>query len=222
MSVPPLLLIGASGHARALMAVLARDRNYSPVGFIDSFKAPGELAHGLPILGAESDVPELCQKHGIHNVLVAIGDNFQRQAMTERLCKRMPGLAFPSLVDPTAVVASDVELRSGVVVMAQAHVGPGCVLKEGALVNTKASLDHDGQLGAFASLAPGVIAGGGVRVGEGSFIGLGSRLIHRVQIGAHSVLGAGSLLLSDLPSGVLAYGTPARVVRTRYPNEPYF
>ena len=216
-----LLIIGASGHAQALLAMLARHGGFDPLGLIDSYQDVGRLAHGLPILGSESDVPHLCVKHGVNHLLVAIGDGYQRQAMTQRLGEQIPGVVFPSLVDPTAVVASDVEIGAGVVVMAQAHVGPGCVLQEGALVNTQASLDHDGQLGAFASLAPGVVAGGGVRVGEGSFIGLGSRIIHRVQVGSQTVVGAGSLLLKDLPSEVLAYGSPARVVRYRQPHEPY-
>jgi acetyltransferase-like isoleucine patch superfamily enzyme len=105
--------------------------------------------------------------------------------------------------------------------MAQSHVGAGCVLEEGALLNTQSNLDHDSLLGAFASLAPGAITGGRARIGAGSFIGLGSRLIQEVQVGCNTVVGAGSLVLADLPEGVLAYGTPARVVRSRQPDEPY-
>ncbi|MCP9903237.1 NeuD/PglB/VioB family sugar acetyltransferase [Cyanobium sp. BA5m-21] len=215
------MVIGGSGHAHALLAVLQRHGGYELVGLIDSFQPAGSQAHGLPILGGEADVPQLCELHGLHHLLVAIGDNHQRQAMTQRLQQQLPGAVFPALVDPTAVVAADAALAPGVVVMAQAHVGSGCVLDAGALLNTKASLDHDGHLGAFASLAPGAITGGRVHIGTGSFIGLGARLIQGVQVGPSTVVGAGSLVLSDLPSAVLAYGTPARVIRSRHPDEPY-
>jgi sugar O-acyltransferase (sialic acid O-acetyltransferase NeuD family) len=221
MITKPLLLIGASGHAHALLALLARHGRYEPVGLIDSFQPAGSQAHGLPILGGEADVPQLCTTNGVQHLLVAIGDNHQRQAMTQRLRQLLPDASFPHLVDPSAVVAADAKLGPGVVVMAQAHVGAGCVLEAGALLNTQASLDHDGHLGAFACLAPGAITGGRVHIGTGSFIGLGARLIQGVQVGPNTVVGAGSLVLSDLPSAALAYGTPARVIRSRQPDEPY-
>lgn len=217
----PLLIIGASGHAHALLALLHRHGDFQPVGLIDSFQPPGSRAHGLSILGAEADVPRVCAHRGMKQLLVAIGDNVQRQAMTERLRAQMPEVVFPTLVDPSAVVASDAQLAPGVVVMAQAHVGAGCVLEEGSLLNTQASLDHDSRLGAFASLAPAAVTGGRVSIGERSFLGLGSRVIQGVQIGRDTVVGAGSVVLSSLQDGILAYGCPARVVRQRLANEPY-
>jgi acetyltransferase-like isoleucine patch superfamily enzyme len=35
------------------------------------------------------------------------------------------------------------------------------------------------------------------------------------------VVGAGSLVLKDLPAGVVGYGSPARVTRNRQTDEPY-
>ena len=216
-----ILVIGASGHAHSLLALLQRHGGYRPVGLIDSFQPAGTCLHGMQILGGEDDVPQLCDRHNVQHLVVAFGDNFQRQAMTERLQRRCPEALWPSLVDPTAVVAADARLGPGVVVMAQAHVGAGCLLDSGSLLNTKASLDHDGDLGAFASLAPGSITGGRVRTGDRSFIGLGARVIQGVQIGCDTVVGAGSLVLQDLPAGVLAYGAPARVMRSRPADQPY-
>jgi sugar O-acyltransferase (sialic acid O-acetyltransferase NeuD family) len=217
----PLLIIGASGHAHALLALLQRHGGYQAVGLIDSFQSPGTRVHGLDILGSEHDVPRLCALHGVQHLLVAIGDNAQRQAMTQRLRGQLVDPVFPTLVDPTAVVAADARLAPGVVVMAHAHVGAGSLLEEGSLLNTQASLDHDGDLGAFASLAPGAITGGRVRIGARSFLGLGARVIQRVSIGHDTVVGAGSVVLSCLQNGVLAYGCPARVMRSRLPDEPY-
>ena len=216
-----MLIIGASGHAHAVLSVLYRHPRYKPFGLIDSFKPSGSEAYGLPILGSEADVPELCDRHGLHHLLVAIGDNAQRQAMTERLQLQCREAVFPSLVDPTAVVANDAQLGSGVLVMCQAHVGSGCVLEAGSLLNTQASLDHDGYLEPYASLAPGAITGGHVHIGARSFIGLGARVVQKVRIGSDTVVGAGSLVLKDLPDGIVSYGAPAKAVRTRLPDAPY-
>lgn len=221
MTAPPLLLIGAGGHARALLALLHRQGAFTPVGLIDSFRPDGPGLDGVPILGAEADVPALCDQLGVHHLLVAIGDNSQREAMTERLTACCADVVFPALIDPTAVVARGVHLGAGVVVMAMAHVGPGSELGDGVLLNTKASLDHDTDAAPFASLAPGVITGGRARLGARSFLGLGTQLVRGAEIGADTVVGAGSLVLGSLPAGVVAYGRPAQVIRSRKPDEPY-
>jgi acetyltransferase-like isoleucine patch superfamily enzyme len=89
------------------------------------------------------------------------------------------------------------------------------------IVNTKASLDHDGIMGASSSFAPAVTAGGEVTIKPFAAVLLGANIIHGISTGEHSVVGAGSLVLSNVPDRVVAYGLPARIIRTRQPGEPY-
>ena len=46
------------------------------------------------------------------------------------------------------------------------------------------------------------------------FIGMQSLILKGVTIGAQSVIGAGSVVTHDIPSGVIAAGNPARVIRS--------
>jgi acetyltransferase-like isoleucine patch superfamily enzyme len=73
----------------------------------------------------------------------------------------------------------------------------------------------------FASLAPGAVTGGGVEIGFRSAVGIGTAIKQRVVIGDDAVVGAKSYLNQNLPSGVVAYGSPARIIRTRSPGAPY-
>jgi len=222
MTLPaPLLLVGAAGHCHALLAVIQRQGLYRAVGLIDSQQPIGSTIHGLPVLGREVDAPALCRDQQIRHLFVAVGHNTHRQHLSERLLASLPGIVFPALVDPSAVIAADARIGAGVAVMALAHIGAGSVLADGALINTAASLDHDSQLDSFASLAPGVVTGGGVQVGARSALCLGARVVHRIFIGADTVVGAGALVMHDLPAAVVAYGAPARVIRSRDAQEPY-
>jgi acetyltransferase-like isoleucine patch superfamily enzyme len=105
--------------------------------------------------------------------------------------------------------------------MAGAVVSNHCVVGTGALVGTHASIDHDGVLDDFVSLAPSATTGGDVRIGACTAVGLGANVIHGVTIGAHTVVGAGALVLGDLPDRVVAHGVPATVARSREPGERY-
>jgi acetyltransferase-like isoleucine patch superfamily enzyme len=88
-------------------------------------------------------------------------------------------------------------------------------------LNTNSSLDHDSAMGDYASLAPGVATGGKARIGAFAAICIGAKVRHQVTVGEHTVVGAGAAVLQDLPGSVVAYGTPAKVIRQRQESDEY-
>lgn len=52
-----------------------------------------------------------------------------------------------------------------------------------------------------------------VRIGDNVFIGANSIVLKGVSIGSGSVIAAGSVVVKDIPSGVLAGGNPAKVIK---------
>jgi serine O-acetyltransferase len=49
-------------------------------------------------------------------------------------------------------------------------------------------------------------------IGEGAYLGIGSRVLGNITVGAHSQIGANAVVLSDVPDGATAVGMPARVI----------
>ncbi len=214
-------MIGAAGHARAVLEAIRAEGRWSVIGLIDSFQPPGTLAHGLTILGGERDVPRLLHAHEIHQVIIAIGDNFQRAAMWTRLQMAAPGVRLTGAIHPAAVIAPDVTIGPGSVILPGAVVVSGARIGQGCILNTACAFDHEGEMADWSSLGPGAIVGGRVRIGLRTAVGLGARVIQKLHIGADTLIGAGSLVLRDVPDAVLVYGAPARIIRTRRPDEPY-
>jgi sugar O-acyltransferase (sialic acid O-acetyltransferase NeuD family) len=213
-----LLIFGASGHAAVAIDAALRQGGYEIVGLVGAGRSePPVLGH--PVLGSDDDLAAIVRSTRADAAFVAIGDNAVRQAVAGRATRA--GLAFATLVHPLSSVAGSAAVAPGALVAAGAIVGPRAQIGAHAIVNTGAQLDHDCRLGDFASIAPAAVLGGDCAVEEGAAIGIGAVVIHGRRIGAHTVVGAGALVLHDLPAAVVAYGTPARVVRERQPGDKY-
>jgi sugar O-acyltransferase (sialic acid O-acetyltransferase NeuD family) len=217
----PILVFGSSGHASVVIDSIERQESYEIAGLVDSFKPAGAMILGYPVLGTEAELAEIARDRKVFGIVIAVGDNWRRAQVAARIRAAAPELQMVSALHPGAEVARGVEIGAGSVVMAGAvincnvRIGPCCI------VNTKASVDHDSSLEEFSSVAPGGTLAGNVHVGAYTAVCLQAAVAERCSIGAHSVVGAGSVVLNDLPDHVLAYGVPARVIRTRKEDEPY-
>jgi acetyltransferase-like isoleucine patch superfamily enzyme len=52
-----------------------------------------------------------------------------------------------------------------------------------------------------------------------SLIGARSIIVGNVRIGRGAIIGAGSVVVSDMPAGMVCYGVPARPRRPRWPSD---
>jgi acetyltransferase-like isoleucine patch superfamily enzyme len=112
---------------------------------------------------------------------------------------------------------SVIEFGDGAQINNNAYIkseGPGIRIGARALLGSCVEIiDSD-----FHELHPGRRRGGRpamapVELGENVFVGDGAKILKGVTIGAHSVIGAGSVVATSIPEGVVAAGNPARVVR---------
>ncbi|WP_299987997.1 acetyltransferase [uncultured Pontibacter sp.] len=195
-----MYLYGASGHAKVIIDIL-RDRAIPVLGAFDKNPAIKEVG-GVPVLGAQIE-EEVEQP-----VIISIGDNAIRRRVAEKL-KVVFGKAIHStaIVSPSATIAEGTVVMQGAVIQADAQVG------KHAIINTGASIDHDCQIGDYAHISPGAVLSGNVQVGEGTHIGAGAVVIPNLKIGKWCKIGAGAVVIRDLPDGVTAVGSPARIIK---------
>lgn len=97
---------------------------------------------------------------------------------------------------------------------------PGCDIGAFTYINAKfgVRVGRNAQVGSHCALySVSTIDGreGPVVLEEGACIGSHSTVMPGVTIGKDSIVGAHSLVLEDVPPGVIAFGVPARVVRRR-------
>ena len=218
---PQLIVFGAGGHGKSVLDTLFAEGKYTVIGLIDSTRPVGYEVLGVPELGTEADLPSIIAQRGCNTFFIAIGDNFQRSEVSNRLRVAIPDMTLVTAVHPRAVISPSAVLGAGTVVMAGAVVNAQCTIAGGCIVNTRSSVDHDCTMAPFSSLAPGATLGGGVTVGHRSAIGLGSNVNQQLDIGADTVIGTGACVVSNIPPSVVAHGCPCKVVRSREMDEPY-
>ena len=213
-----LLIAGAGGHAR-VVAESAGLSGWTVAGWIGPGDG-GAVMSGIPRLGSDEDLARVWHGEAIDAVIVAIGDNATRLRTAEDLARLAP-VRFAVVVHPAAIVAPSAALGPGTFVYPGAIVNPGARLGAHCMITTASSVDHDCVLDDGVSTGPGARTGGDCTIGRATAIGIGAVVLHGRRIGADTVVGAGALVTRDLPDGVIAYGSPAKVVRTREPGERY-
>lgn len=216
-----ILIFGASGHARCIIDIVEQVGKYQIAGVVDIEKEKGTFFEGYQVLGSIDDLPEIIATHKVERGIIAIGDNYSRSKNAEIIRNHSPNFSFVCAIHPSVIIGKNVKIGDGTVVLAGVIITNDAVVGEHCCLSTKSSLAHDSVLDDFSSLGPGVTTGGGVKVGRCSVLGLGVNILHGRSIGKHSVVGSGSLVVKDIGDFIVAYGIPAKFVRTRDIDDRY-
>lgn len=207
-----VILYGASelGRDVASMGPALLDAWTGPTlhGFVDDRSAlHGTSVLDLPVLGGgewlESDD---AQGFG---VVVTIGDPAARRRVAERLAAR--GIPFATLIHPTVVTSPWVQIGEGSVVLARCTFTADIRVGRHVVFNPGCTVAHDVVVEDYVYVSPGVDLAGKVTLEHSCYLGTGAAVIPGRRVGARSIVGAGAVVVRDIPPDVTAVGVPARV-----------
>jgi sugar O-acyltransferase (sialic acid O-acetyltransferase NeuD family) len=207
----PLLLVAASGLAREVLAVIRTHKLYDVIGFLDdSPSLAGGLVDGVPVLGPVDQLTSYPNAQ----VLVCAG----RGTVRERIVSRLTGLGvddgrFASVVHPSIEVSQGSSVDLGSILLGGVAMTTAVSIGKHVVVMPNATLTHDCVLEDYATVCAGVTLGGNVVVKIGAYLGMNASVRERVVVGKDAVLGMGSVLLNNLPTGETWAGAPARPLR---------
>lgn len=204
-----LAIYGGGGHGKVVADTAERTGEWNEIVFFDDAYPEKTYCGRWNIIGKGGDL--YSQLSFYEGVIVAVGSNKTRLAITEKLISE--GALVVSIIDPTAVISKYAEINIGSVVFANTCINVDCFLGIAVIVNTGAVLEHDCNIGQGAHISPNATLGGGVIVGECGWVGINASVRQLVNMGAHCIVGAGSVVVSDVSDFDIVTGCPAKPIK---------
>ncbi len=197
-----IVIIGGGGHA-VVVAEAAIAAGLRISGFIDD-DARSTLNDLAPRLGGLStlDHAHLTRQHPL---ILGMGDLPLRRQII-----KATEASFATVIHPTAFISPSARIDDGVYIGPLAVVHSKAHVRAHASVNSGAVVEHDCVIGENSHVAPGAVLGGAATVGDNTLVGIGSRVLPGAQIGSDCVVGAGAAVVSEVETGQLVIGVPAR------------
>ena len=187
-----IAIIGAGGHGK-VVGEIALLNQYKTIDFFDD-QVNKIKNFPFKVLGTLNNLKDNLKNYDVF--FVAIGDNQIRHDKIKWLIKEK--VKIVSLIHPRATISKFSSLGVGTCVMANAVVNPGTLIKEGVIINTSSSIDHDCSIENYAHISPNCSLSGNVKIGKFTHLGTGTSVHPGILIGNGVKTGVGSKVFKNI------------------------
>lgn len=196
-----ITLYGASGHGKVVIDLL-KSSNIAIKAVVDDAPTTQEIL-SIPVEKAKNYLFDASEK-----VIISIGNNKIRKKLSTAL-----KVNFTKAIHPHVIIAKDVKIGLGTVVMAGVIVNADVEIGEHCIINSGAIVEHDCKISDFVHVSPGVSLAGNVIVEEGVHLGIGCCVIQGIKIGKWATVGAGTVVIRDVPPYAIVVGNPGKIIK---------
>lgn len=117
------------------------------------------------------------------------------------------------LISPHVTLSSDVVLNAHSQIFSNATLHFGVQVGDCCVINTSATVDHECLIGNGVHIMGSVAIAGRVIVGDYATIGTNATILPEITIGTGAFIGAGAVVIEDVPDFTVVAGVPAKPLR---------
>lgn len=207
-----LYIIGAGGFGREVAWLVERINAVTPTwnlkGFIDDDESRwGSVEDEYPVLGGCEHLKELGEVYAV----CAVGAAKVRKRIVEKFAGSQ--VRFATLIDPSVLISKRVTIGEGTVICAGTIVTVDIQIGNHVIINLDCTIGHDDLIHDYVTIYPSVNVSGNVELGECCELGTGTQIIQGKTIGVNSIVGAGAVVVRDVPSNCTSVGSPAKPIK---------
>lgn len=193
-----IVIVGNSDFAMLLYDYLKDSRDMEVLAFSVEDKYINEKQIcGIPVISYE----EIQNKYSNQEVKLILGVGYSKMHDIKSQLYKLysdKGYKFTNYIHSSAIVAPDVEIGDGnvilegVIIERQSHIGNGNLFFGGSVVG------HNNVLGNFNTLSIRAATAGFVTIADKCFLGINAVVRDKIKIESHSLIGAGAYVDCNL------------------------
>lgn len=211
-----IVIIGAGGFAKEVYEVLkitlkVGQESERFAGFLDDNKdLHGSYFMDSKVLGGLNWLSE----NKNTSIVLGIGNPSVKRKIVKKIAN-IGAFKYITLIDQNAIVGKDVRIGKGVFIGGGTFITTNIDIKDFTTINLSCTVGHDSILEPYTTVAPGVNISGNCIIKEGVDFGTGATIIQGKTVAEWSIVGAGSVVVKDIPANTTAVGNPSKVIKER-------
>lgn len=208
-----IVIYGSGGFAREVAHLIEDINGQSPkwnlLGFLDdNVENHGSIVNELNVLGG---LDWLKEKDEV-SVVLGIGSPKAKKKIITNLVK-LKILEFPNLVHPSVKFSRFNVIGKGNVICEGNILTTNITIKDFVTINLNCTIGHDTLISSYSTILPNASVSGEVIFEEEVDFGTNATVIQGITIGAETIVGAGAVVVKDLPAKCTAVGMPAKPIK---------
>lgn len=209
-----LIIFGASGFGREVAWAVERLNRITPtwnlLGFMDDADGiQGTEINGYKVLGKTEDVSDYPDAYFV----VAVGASRTREKIVSNMKAVNPSIKFGTVIDPSVEISEFVTIGEGTIICAHTIITVNIEIGAHVIINLDCTVGHDAVIRDFVTLYPSVNISGITNIGHAVELGTGMQIIQGKSVGDYSIVGAGAVVVKDIPTKCTAVGSPAKPIK---------
>lgn len=204
-----LIIVGASGLAKEVKWIAEASAEFNVLGFLDDALKIGSLFESKPILGTTDDF------HKFPNAafIIAIGNPRIRKHIFQKAISQKID-HFVNIIHPKAIISDTTKIGRGNILFPGSILSSQTKVGDHNIINNNATIGHDSIIHNFVTIAPLAAVSGNVQLGDFVEIGTTASVKQGLRLSQGSMLGMGGVLLTDISNNQVFVGNPAKFLKS--------
>jgi len=202
------IIIGAGTYGQVYKEYLQSE--YSVTGYYDDDSGlQGQTVNGVEVKGNVKDA--IGNETGCA-VFVPIGNNKIRVRILKEFERN--GFEIPSFIHKDTIIHSSVKIGKAVYILPGTNIMPLTEIGDYTMISMGVNIAHHNIIEEGCFLSQGTNIGASMHINKLAFVGISATLMTGVKtIGNNSLIGAGAVVIKDVPDNALMAGVPAKILK---------